>query len=253
LTSGWSFRRQFSDARFTRRGLLDNAQKGSHYLMKTVTPLPLILLYGGGVESAALLEHLLAEGRLVWPVYEHWGLHWDDCALLYALRACQHYQRENLHPLIEIRDSRRDVLADHWSVTGVNVPQTGDSPLAMEIPARNMSLLGIAAAQFASLPDLHLVIGTTADNKFSDGTRAFFNECEQAMTIEYRCSVTIMTPLITMSKQDVIRSCDPATLALSFSCVNPLENRHCGLCYKCGRRKHAFQQAGVKDPTIYMH
>jgi 7-cyano-7-deazaguanine synthase len=221
--------------------------------MKPEMPLPLILLYGGGVESAALLEHLLAEGWLVWPVYEHWGLHWDDCTLMHTHRACQLYQRENLHPLIEVRDSRRDLLADHWSVTGSKIPQAGDPPLAMEIPARNSTLLAIAAAQFPSLPELHFVIGTTADNKFSDGTRTFFNEREQAMSIDCRRPVTIMTPLINMSKHDVIRRCDPAILALSFSCVNPLENRHCGLCYKCGRRKQAFQQAGVKDPTIYVH
>jgi hypothetical protein len=97
--------------------------------------LPLILLYGGGVESAALLEHLLAEGKPVWPVYEHWGLHWDDCTLMHARRSCQFHQSENLYPLMEVHDSQRDALAKHWAVTGSNVPQSGDPPLAMEIPA----------------------------------------------------------------------------------------------------------------------
>lgn len=221
--------------------------------MKTEMQLPLILLYGGGVESAALLEHLLAEGKPVWPVYEHWGLHWDDCTLMHTRRSCQFHQSENLYPLMEVHDSQRDTLANHWAVTGSNVPQSGDPPLAMEIPARNLLLLAIAATRFPGLPELHFVIGTTADNKFDDGTRAFFDTCEQVMSIDCRRPVTIMTPLINMRKHDVIRSCDTATLSLSFSCVNPQENQHCGLCYKCGRRKKAFQEAGVEDPTIYMH
>ena len=221
--------------------------------MRTELQPPLILLYGGGVESAALLERLLAEGELVWPVYEHWGLHWDDCALLYSHRSCQFHESKNLHPLTEIRASQREVLANHWAVTGSNVPRSGDPPLAMEIPSRNLMLLAIAATRFPQLPELRFVLGTTADNKFSDGTRAFFDNCERVMTLDCRRPVEIMTPLIHMSKQDVIRGSDIATLSYSFSCVDPHDNQHCGICYKCGRRRQAFQQAGVDDPTIYVH
>ena len=51
-------------------------------------------------------------------------------------------------------------------------------PQSLEIPLRNLSLLTTAAAHFAHLPELHLAMGTTADNHFSDGSRAFFDACE---------------------------------------------------------------------------
>jgi 7-cyano-7-deazaguanine synthase len=219
--------------------------------MTTEARSPLILLYGGGIESAALLGRLLADGELVWPVYEHWGLHWDDCALMYARRSCEFHQSTNLLPLMEIQASQREVLANHWAVTGLNVPRSGDPPLAMEIPSRNLLLLAIAATRFRQLPELHFVLGTTADNKFSDGSRAFFDHCERVMTIDCRRPVAIKTPLITVSKHDVIRNANVATLSYSFSCVDPHDGLHCGICYKCGRRTQAFQQARVKDPTIY--
>jgi 7-cyano-7-deazaguanine synthase len=213
--------------------------------------LPLIVLFGGGIESAALAEHLLAKGETLWPVYEHWGLHWDDCTLMHAHRFCQSYRRENLHPLIEIHDSQQDLLTEHWSVTGRGIPRVGDPPLAMEIPSRNLLLLAIAAARFPRLPELHFVIGTTADNKFSDGTRSFFDDCARVMAVDFRRPVRIMTPLISMTKREVVRGCDRTALSLSFSCVDPSGNQHCGLCYKCGRRKAAFREAGVEDPTTY--
>jgi 7-cyano-7-deazaguanine synthase len=52
-------------------------------------------------------------------------------------------------------------------------------------------------------------------------------------------------------KIQIIRAADPDALALSFSCLDPRGDLHCGACYKCGRRKAAFHDASVKDPTIY--
>jgi 7-cyano-7-deazaguanine synthase len=133
----------------------------------------------------------------------------------------------------------------------VKIPRAGDPPLALEIPQRNLTLLGTAAARLSHLPRLHLVMGTTADNRFSDGTREFFDRCEQSLTLELGRPVSVLTPLIRADKTQVIRQADRETLALSFSCLDPHNDHHCGVCYKCGRRKAAFRQAGVEDPTVY--
>jgi 7-cyano-7-deazaguanine synthase len=219
--------------------------------MSSQGQLPVVLLFGAGIESTMLVKRLLGEGKVVAPVYEHWGLRWEDCERAYARRFCEANACGGLLPLSEINYSHRDVLDGHWSVSGVNFPRAGDSFQALEIPLRNLTLLTNAAARFSHLQELRLVIGTTADNNFSDGTRSFFDKCETQLTADIHRPVRILTPLIQFDKSQVIRQSDPDALALSFSCLDPKENLHCGVCYKCGRRKAAFQQAGVKDPTVY--
>jgi 7-cyano-7-deazaguanine synthase len=40
-------------------------------------------------------------------------------------------------------------------------------------------------------------------------------------------------------------------LHLTFSCINPIEDRHCGNCNKCAERKNGFAAAGIPDLTAY--
>ncbi len=212
---------------------------------------PLVVLLGGGIESTLLVKQFLAAGKTVWPVYQHWGLRWEDVERTYARRFCQANACARLHPLTEVRHSHRDALGGHWALTGVQVPRAGDPAHCLEIPLRNLTLLRTAAARLSQLPELNLVMGTTADNHFSDGSREFFDRCEQQLTLEFHRPVRVLTPLIQADKSQVIRQADQETLALSFSCIDPQADLHCGVCYKCGRRKEAFRTAGVADPTVY--
>jgi 7-cyano-7-deazaguanine synthase len=66
----------------------------------------------------------------------------------------------------------------------------------------------------------------------------------------------VVTPLITLHKDDVIRL--GARLGVPFeltlSCMNPDDSPlplHCGQCSKCRERRDAFVAAGVADPTAY--
>jgi 7-cyano-7-deazaguanine synthase len=210
-----------------------------------------VVLFGAGVESTTLVKRFLAEGEAVWPVYQHWGLRWEDCELLYARNFCRASACGRLHPLAEVRLPHRDVLGGHWAVTGDRVPRAGDPPQSLEIPSRNLSLLATAAARLAHLPELRLVMGTTADNHFRDGTREFFDACARLLSLQSGRPVSVLTPLLGADKAQVIRQADREALALSFSCLDPRDDLHCGLCYKCGRRRAAFREAGVDDPTLY--
>ncbi len=219
--------------------------------MSSPAAVPLVVLFGGGIESTTLVKRFLGEGKAVWPVYQHWGLRWEDCELAFSRRFCRACACERLHPLMEIRCSTPDAVKGHWAVTGGKVPRAGDPAGALEIPLRNLTLLTNAAFRLARLPELHLVMGTTADNHFSDGSRAFFDACERLLALQFSRPVRILTPLIGADKSQVIRQADRAALALSFSCLDPRDGLHCGACYKCGRRQAAFRQAGVEDPTVY--
>jgi 7-cyano-7-deazaguanine synthase len=215
------------------------------------TEVPLVVLFGGGIESTTLLKRFLAERKTVLPVYQHWGLRWEDAELSSSRRFCRACACAHLHPLKEVRCSPPDALAGHWALTGANVPRAGDPPQALEIPLRNLTLLTTAAFHLRGLPELQLVMGTTADNHFSDGSRAFFDACERLLALQFCRPVRILTPLLGADKSQVIRQADPEALALSFSCLDPQKGLHCGGCYKCGRRRAAFRQVGIQDPTPY--
>ena len=42
-------------------------------------------------------------------------------------------------------------------------------------------------------------------------------------------------------------------LGLTFSCIAPERGLHCGGCNKCAERQEAFRDAGMADPTRYVH
>jgi 7-cyano-7-deazaguanine synthase len=221
--------------------------------VRSSAEIPLVVLFGGGVESTTLVKQFLSEGETVWPIYACWGLRWEECELSFSRRFCEANACARLLPLAVIRHARQDVMDDHWAITGVGIPRAGDPSSSLEIPMRNLTLLIGAAARASYLPELRLVMGTTADNHFRDGTREFFDSCERLLSIELGKQVSILTPLLGMDKTQVIRHADPEGLALSFSCLHPRNGLHCGTCYKCGRRQHAFRKAGVADPTVYVN
>jgi 7-cyano-7-deazaguanine synthase len=212
---------------------------------------PVAVLLGGGVESTALVRRFLAEGRHVSPVHVHCGLIWDDCESRYVRSFCESIATASLAPLIEIRLPLHDFLQRHWAVTGRDIPRAGDSSAELEIPLRNLTVLSFALHCLKPAGDVALALGTTADNCYRDGSRPYFDKCEELFSLEMGRKIEVLTPFIDLTKPEVIRRSDAATLALSFSCVNPRNDLHCGACIKCGRRQSAFRDAGVNDPTVY--
>jgi len=212
---------------------------------------PVAVLLGGGVESTFLVRRFLGAGRAVIPLHVHCGLIWDDCETKYVQRFCAAAASPRLAPLVEIRLPLADFLQGHWAVTGVNVPRAGAAAADLEIPLRNLTLLSFALHRLRPRRDFDLALGTTADNCYRDGSRGYFDKCEELFGLESGRPVRVLTPLIGLNKTQVIQSSDPETLARSFSCVNPRADRHCGECIKCGRRQAAFRTAGVPDPTVY--
>jgi 7-cyano-7-deazaguanine synthase len=212
---------------------------------------PVVVLLGGGVESTRLVRDFLNARRTVVPLHVSCGLIWDACETDHVQRFLASQNSSYLRPLIEIEISLAGFLQQHWAVTGKRVPRADAVSADLEIPLRNLLLLGLAVHRLRHLPRYDLALGTTADNSYCDGSREYFDRCENVLSLEAGHPVRILTPLITLHKTEVIRGSDTATLAMSFSCVQPHDNRHCGVCIKCARRKSAFHAAGVADPTLY--
>ena len=212
-----------------------------------------VVLCSAGLDSAVLVA-LEAQDRNVVPVYVSVGLAWEDAeramldALLPALPA-----QDRLAPIVHLAVEMRDVYpAAHWAVRGT--PPNYDSPdEEVYLEGRNIVLLSKAGVLAAREGITRLALGPLSGNPFPDATPEFFGAMARTLSIGLDHPIDVVTPLAAMRKADVIRlgMSLGVPLALTLSCMSPIDGQHCGGCSKCRERHDAFLEAGVEDPTAY--
>ncbi|MFT3881015.1 MAG: 7-cyano-7-deazaguanine synthase [Gemmatales bacterium] len=97
-----------------------------------------------------------------------------------------------------------------------------------------------------------LALGVLGSNPFPDASTEFFASFAHSvgMGVADR-SLRIITPFGSMHKAEVMLLGKDLPLEWSFSCIQPIDNLHCGKCNKCAERKKAFADARMDDPTSY--
>jgi 7-cyano-7-deazaguanine synthase len=128
------------------------------------------------------------------------------------------------------------------------------------VPARNTIFLSLALGWAEVLGAHDLVIGVNAldYSGYPDCRPEFIRAFEQLARLATRAGVegtrfTIHTPLIAMSKADIIRRGRQLGLdyGLTHSCYDPdAAGRPCGRCDSCRLRAKGFAEAGVLDPVL---
>jgi 7-cyano-7-deazaguanine synthase len=218
-------------------------------------PPPVGVLLSGGLDSSILLGQLLVEGRSVQPFYVRGGLTWE----LAERRAVQRFLEAlaspslngRLSPLVELNLPLRDLYGDHWSVTGVGVPDFASPDEAVFLPGRNPILL-VKAAVWCQLHGLEeLALAPLASNPFGDASDLFFDTFQRALTLAMDRPLKIVRPFLHRSKTEVMHLGRDLPLDLTFSCIAPVAGEHCGNCNKCAERQAAFRNSGIPDPTRY--
>lgn len=213
-----------------------------------------VVLVSSGLDSAVLLAHESAHYD-VRPVYVRSGLAWEAAELQMLSRLVTSPALGGARPLTVIDLPMHDVYpAGHWALAGT--PPTYDTPdAAVYLVGRNLTLLAKAGIIAARTEARRIALGPLADNPFPDATPAFFAAMAEALSRGLAHALTIATPFATLHKAQVIEL--GARLGVPFeltlSCMNPARDRHCGLCSKCRERRDAFAEAGVTDPSSYLH
>jgi 7-cyano-7-deazaguanine synthase len=129
------------------------------------------------------------------------------------------------------------------------------------VPARNTIFLSYALAWAEVLEAQHIFIGVNAvDYSGYPDCRPEYIAAYQAMAnlatktgVEGN-PITIRTPLIQMSKADIIRRgvALGVDYAATISCYDADDaGRACGQCDSCRLRAAGFLEAGISDPTVY--
>jgi 7-cyano-7-deazaguanine synthase len=209
------------------------------------------LLFSGGLDSAILLGQMLARGLLVQPFYIRSGLLWERAEQRMLVRYLAAMACPGLKPLVTLDLPLADVYHNHWSVTGLGVPDAATPDEAVYLPGRN-PLLVIKAALWCRLNGIdELALAPLNSNPFADATAEFFAEFQAALNRATLGDVRLMRPFSELSKREVMELGRGYPLELTFSCINPDGALHCGACNKCHERREAFRLIGAGDPTDY--
>ena len=223
-----------------------------------------IVLLSGGLDSATISAMAKADGYTLHALSFRYGQR-HDVELQAATRVAKVMSIAD-HRIIDIdlRQFGGSALTDN-----IDVPKDrdetaiGDGIPITYVPARNTIFLSYALAWAEVLPASDIFIGVNAlDYSGYPDCRPEFIAAFEAMAnlatrtgTEGESRITIHTPLLEMTKADIIRA--GTTLDVDYadtiSCYDPdTDGRACGACDACLLRKKGFAEAGVEDPTEYL-
>ena len=151
----------------------------------------------------------------------------------------------------------------------IEVPKNRDeSDMLKEIPityvpARNTIFLSyaLAWAEILGVSDIFIGVNAVDYSGYPDCRpeyiAAFENMANLATKsgVEGKTLIRIRTPLIHMSKADIIRRGIELSIdySITHSCYDPSPaGRACGHCDSCLLRIKGFREAGIHDPAVYI-
>jgi 7-cyano-7-deazaguanine synthase len=212
----------------------------------------LAVLCSGGIDSAVLLAEAASIYPVVHPLYVRAGAIWEDCEHKHLLRFLESLQAVCVRPLIVLEQPIADVYGPHWSVTGEDVPDENSPDSAVYLPGRNVLLLAkpLIWCRLHHVPEI--AMAPLSANPFPDATPEFFGAFASAVSVALGGIVRVLRPYAQLVKAQVIQRGRDLALEHTFSCIHPVDDRHCGRCNKCAERQRAFRDAGVPDPTEYV-
>jgi 7-cyano-7-deazaguanine synthase len=210
------------------------------------------VLLSGGLDSAILCVELLREFARVVPLYIRSGLRWEAAELAALNRFLDQVGADGLDGLIVLDEPIAEVYGAHWSTHGRAVPGSETADEAVYLPGRNL-LLTVKAAVWCRLRGIHtLALGSLGSNPFPDSTPDFFRKLEELLNQAMDGALRLIRPFERCHKAEVLARGSDLPLHLTFSCINPIDGLHCGVCNKCAERKKGFRDAGLTDRTSYV-
>jgi 7-cyano-7-deazaguanine synthase len=209
------------------------------------------VLVSGGLDSAILLGEQLRSPGAVWPLYVRCGLYWEAVEFAHLQRYLAAVATPALRPLHVLEMPVRDVYPDHWSLSGNAVPGADTPDDAVYLPGRNVLLLSKAIVWCHLHGVGEVTLAPLQSNPFPDATPAFFADFEAAVNRALGGLVRVSLPYLGLHKIDVMHRGAGLPLELTFSCIRPVDGKHCGVCNKCAERREAFADAQLPDRTPY--
>lgn len=221
-----------------------------------------VVLLSGGLDSTTALAVARSEGFDVYAMSFRYGQR-HSLELESARRVAESMNVRHLVVEFDLRAIGGSALTDRIEVPkdrsaaerGAGIPVT-------YVPARNTIFLSFALAWAEVLGAEDIFIGVNAlDYSGYPDCRPDYIEAFEGMAnlatkagVEGRLRLKIHTPLIAMTKAEIIQTGLVLGIdySLTHSCYDPTaEGLACGKCDSCLLRLKGFAEAGVRDPLQY--
>lgn len=220
-----------------------------------------VLLLSGGLDSATALAIARAEGFDVYAMSFDYGQRHQHELVAAQQIARKYGVKEHRLVTIDLAAFGGSALTEE----GIAVPkdrkmEEGGIPITY-VPARNTIFLSYALAWAEVLKAWDIFIGVNAlDYSGYPDCRPEFIEAFEKMAnlataygVEGGKRITIHTPLIRMSKAEIIKKGISLGIdyAMTTSCYDPQDGRACGHCDACRLRLKGFSENKLTDPAQY--
>ncbi|HUY19974.1 MAG TPA: 7-cyano-7-deazaguanine synthase QueC [Candidatus Binataceae bacterium] len=229
--------------------------------MASVSP-PAVVLLSGGIDSTTTLAIARRDG-------------FEPCALTFRYGQRHQLEVEAARRIAERMGAARHVIVEidlrvfGGSALTADIAVPKDRPLdeiahaipVTYVPARNTIFLSFALAYAEVLGANDIFIGVNAldYSGYPDCRPEYIQAYERMANLATKAGVegqrlTIHTPLISLSKADIIRAGAALGVdySLTISCYDPsATGESCGRCDSCRLRLKGFAEAGQRDPVRY--
>lgn len=220
-----------------------------------------VVLYSGGLDSTTCLAIAKADG-------------FEPYAMSFA------YGQRHSVELDKAREYAPGIGAAAHRVVEIDLRQFGGSALTADldvpkdqlaegvipvtyVPARNTIFLSFALgwAEVLDAHDIYIGVNALDYSGYPDCRPEFISAFENMANLATRAGVegdrpyTIHTPLIQLSKAEIIRTGLDLGVdyRLTHSCYDPApDGLACGRCDSCLLRLKGFREAGLEDPLEYV-
>ena len=222
-----------------------------------------VILLSGGLDSATTLAIAQNDGFTPYGLTFSYGQRhqFEISASQKIAEACN--LNDHIITEIDLRAFGGSALTDDIDVPKDRSESTmsGSIPVTY-VPARNTIFLSFALAWAEVLQSNDIFLGVNSmDYSGYPDCRPEYIQSFQSMAnlatkagVEGAQSITIHTPLISMTKEEIIRKGLELGVdySLTHSCYDPDKaGNACGRCDSCSIRLKGFQEAGTADPINY--
>jgi 7-cyano-7-deazaguanine synthase len=221
-----------------------------------------VVLLSGGLDSSTLLAIASAQGFDTYALSFRYGQR-HQMEIEAAKRVAQSLGAGHHIVLdIDLRCIGGSALTSDIAVPkGRGLEQMGEDIPVTYVPARNTIFLSLALAWAEVLGSADIFIGVNAldYSGYPDCRPEYIDAYEKMANLATKAAVEgrmvrIHTPLITLTKAEIIRKGLELGVdySLTITCYDPFETGEaCGECDSCLLRLKGFLEAGLKDPVKY--
>lgn len=216
-----------------------------------------VVLVSGGMDSCVTAALMAEQGYRLNMLHTRYGQRTEEKELECFHRLADHFRAARRL----VVDLRHLALIGGSSLTDTHIEISPAKLDSKEIPTsyvpfRNANILAVGTSWAEVIGATAIAIGAVEEDSsgYPDCREEFFRAFQKGIDLGTRpeTSVTIQTPVLHMSKGDIVRTARrlDAPLEMTWSCYRRTDYP-CGECDSCALRLRGFEEAGDVDSLEY--